>query len=54
MVWHPAIRGGLGWGNDNPAFRQFFTSPFILESTPERARSLNELYGTCRAAAVFR
>ena len=33
----------LGWGNDNPAFRQFFTSMFIPDSTPEQARSLNEL-----------
>jgi pimeloyl-ACP methyl ester carboxylesterase len=33
----------LGWGNDNPAFRQFFTSLFIPDSTPEQARSLNEM-----------
>jgi pimeloyl-ACP methyl ester carboxylesterase/DNA-binding CsgD family transcriptional regulator len=33
----------LGWGNDNPAFRQFFTSLLIPDSTPEQARSLNEL-----------
>jgi pimeloyl-ACP methyl ester carboxylesterase/DNA-binding CsgD family transcriptional regulator len=33
----------LGWGSDNPAFRQFFTSLFIPDSTPEQARSLNEL-----------
>ena len=33
----------LGWRNDNPAFRQFFTSQFIPNSTPEQARSLNEL-----------
>jgi pimeloyl-ACP methyl ester carboxylesterase/DNA-binding CsgD family transcriptional regulator len=33
----------LGWGNDNPAFRQFFTSLFIPDATPEQARSLNEL-----------
>jgi len=33
----------LGWGDDNPAFRQFFTSLFIPDSTPEQARSLNEL-----------
>ena len=33
----------LGWGNDNPAFRQFFTSLFIPELTLEQARSLNEL-----------
>jgi pimeloyl-ACP methyl ester carboxylesterase/DNA-binding CsgD family transcriptional regulator len=33
----------IGWRNDNPAFRQFFTSQFIPDSTPEQARSLNEL-----------
>src|ERR1043166_9468586 len=33
----------LGWENDNPAFRQFFTSLLIPDSTPEQARSLNEL-----------
>jgi pimeloyl-ACP methyl ester carboxylesterase/DNA-binding CsgD family transcriptional regulator len=33
----------LGWGNDNPAFRQFFTTLFIPESTLEQARSLNQL-----------
>ncbi len=33
----------LGWSNDNPAYRQFFTSLFIPDSTPEQARSLNEL-----------
>jgi pimeloyl-ACP methyl ester carboxylesterase len=27
----------LGWGNDNPAFRQFFTTLFIPESTLEQA-----------------
>jgi pimeloyl-ACP methyl ester carboxylesterase len=33
----------LGWNADNPAFRQFFTSLFIPDSTPEQARSLNDL-----------
>jgi pimeloyl-ACP methyl ester carboxylesterase/DNA-binding CsgD family transcriptional regulator len=33
----------LGWNNDNPAFRQLFTSLFIPESTSEQARSLNDL-----------
>ncbi len=33
----------IGWRNDNPAFRQFFTSQFIPDSTAEQARSLNEL-----------
>jgi pimeloyl-ACP methyl ester carboxylesterase/DNA-binding CsgD family transcriptional regulator len=33
----------LGWGNDNPAFRQFITSLLIPDATPDQARSLNEL-----------
>jgi pimeloyl-ACP methyl ester carboxylesterase len=33
----------LGWGNDNPAFRQFITSLLIPDSTLDQARSLNEL-----------
>jgi pimeloyl-ACP methyl ester carboxylesterase/DNA-binding CsgD family transcriptional regulator len=33
----------LGWRNDNPAFRQLFTSLFIPDATAEQARSLNEL-----------
>jgi pimeloyl-ACP methyl ester carboxylesterase len=33
----------LGWGNDNPAFRQFSTSLLIPDSTVDQARSLNEL-----------
>src|SRR5690348_8486051 len=33
----------LGWGSDKPAFRQLFTSMFIPDSTPEQARSLNDL-----------
>ena len=33
----------LGWSNENPAFRQFFTSLFIPEATSEQARSINEL-----------
>src|SRR5215471_38029 len=32
-----------GWGQDNPAFRQVFTSSFIPEGTPEQARWMNEL-----------
>jgi pimeloyl-ACP methyl ester carboxylesterase/DNA-binding CsgD family transcriptional regulator len=27
----------LGWGNDNPAFRQVYTAVFIPDSTPEQA-----------------
>jgi DNA-binding SARP family transcriptional activator/pimeloyl-ACP methyl ester carboxylesterase/predicted ATPase len=33
----------LGWGKDNPAFRQFFTSLFIPEATPEQIQWFNEL-----------
>jgi len=32
-----------GWGQDNPAFRQIFTSRFIPEGTPEQVRWMNEL-----------
>src|SRR5437899_11495557 len=34
---------GLGWGQDNPAFRQMFTSLFIPEAGPEQMRWYNEL-----------
>jgi pimeloyl-ACP methyl ester carboxylesterase/DNA-binding CsgD family transcriptional regulator len=33
----------LGWGNDNPAFRQFITSMLVPDATPDQARSHNEL-----------
>jgi pimeloyl-ACP methyl ester carboxylesterase/DNA-binding CsgD family transcriptional regulator len=33
----------LGWGNDNPAFRQVFTSRFIPEATDEQIRWFNDL-----------
>ena len=33
----------LGWGKENPAFRQFFTTQFIPEGTPEQYRWFNEL-----------
>jgi pimeloyl-ACP methyl ester carboxylesterase len=33
----------VGWGQDNPAFRQVFTSLFIPEGTPEQMQWLNEL-----------
>ena len=33
----------LGWGNDNPAFRQVFTSRFIPGATDEQTRWFNEL-----------
>ncbi|MEO6567011.1 MAG: alpha/beta fold hydrolase [Casimicrobiaceae bacterium] len=33
----------LGWGKDNPAFRQFFTTQFIPDGTPEQHNWFNEL-----------
>jgi pimeloyl-ACP methyl ester carboxylesterase len=32
-----------GWGQENPAYRQIFTSRFIPGATPEQARWFNEL-----------
>jgi len=32
-----------GWGQDNPAFRQVFTSSFIPDGTPEQFHWMNEL-----------
>ena len=32
-----------GWGQDNPAFRQLFTSLYAPDATPEQAASYNEL-----------
>jgi pimeloyl-ACP methyl ester carboxylesterase len=37
----------LGWGRDNPAFRQLFTSLFIPGGTPEQIRWFNELERLC-------
>lgn len=34
---------GLGWGKDNPAFRQFFSVRFIPDGTPEQQLWFNEL-----------
>ena len=33
----------IGWGRDNPAFRQVFTSQFIPDGTAEQFRAFNEL-----------
>lgn len=33
----------LGWGQDNPAFRQVFTTLFMPDATLEQTRSFNEL-----------
>ena len=32
-----------GWGQENPAFRQFFTSLFVPEGTPEQMQWFNDL-----------
>lgn len=32
-----------GWGKENPAFRQFFTSLFVPEGTPEQMQWFNDL-----------
>jgi KaiC/GvpD/RAD55 family RecA-like ATPase/pimeloyl-ACP methyl ester carboxylesterase len=33
---------GLGWGRDNPTFRQLFTSGFMPDATAEQMRGFNE------------
>ncbi|MSQ70712.1 MAG: alpha/beta fold hydrolase [Betaproteobacteria bacterium] len=33
----------IGWGKENPAFRQFFTTQFIPGGTPEQHQAFNEL-----------
>jgi pimeloyl-ACP methyl ester carboxylesterase len=32
-----------GWGQDNPAFRQIFTSLFMPDATPEQVKKFNDL-----------
>jgi len=34
---------GFGWGQDNPAFRQMFTSLYFPNATAEQAKWFNEL-----------
>lgn len=34
---------GIGWGQDNPAFRQMFTTLYFPDATPEQAHWFNEL-----------
>lgn len=34
---------GLGWGSDNPAFRQLFTTRFVPQGTPAQIGWFNEL-----------
>jgi pimeloyl-ACP methyl ester carboxylesterase/tRNA A-37 threonylcarbamoyl transferase component Bud32 len=33
----------LGWGKDNPAFRQLWTSLYAPDATPEQAQSFNDM-----------
>jgi pimeloyl-ACP methyl ester carboxylesterase/DNA-binding CsgD family transcriptional regulator len=42
----------LGWANENPAFRQLFTSLFIPDATPEQLRSLNHLMRIATAPEI--
>jgi pimeloyl-ACP methyl ester carboxylesterase/DNA-binding winged helix-turn-helix (wHTH) protein len=46
-----------GWGRNNPAFRQLFTSLFIPGATPEQMEGFNELQRQCAspeaAAALY-
>jgi pimeloyl-ACP methyl ester carboxylesterase/DNA-binding CsgD family transcriptional regulator len=45
----------LGWGKDNPAFRQVFTYCFIPEGTPEQISWFNDLMPTsCSAENAVR
>lgn len=48
---------GFGWGKENPAYRQVFTSLLIPDSTPAQAASFNELERMCTspecAARIF-
>lgn len=41
---------GIGWGRENPAYRQVFTSLLIPDSTPEQAASYTELERMCTSS----
>jgi len=41
---------GIGWGKENPAYRQVFTSLLIPDSSPEQAASYNELERMCTSS----
>jgi pimeloyl-ACP methyl ester carboxylesterase/DNA-binding CsgD family transcriptional regulator len=49
-VVRDAIR--VGWGKENPAFRQLFTSRFLPEGTPEQVAAFNELCRRTTSAEV--
>jgi pimeloyl-ACP methyl ester carboxylesterase/DNA-binding CsgD family transcriptional regulator len=42
----------VGWGKENPAFRQLFTSRFVPEGTPEQLAWFNELCRRTTSADV--
>ena len=42
----------VGWGQENPAFRQIFTTLFIPDGTPEQHRWFNELERVSTSPAV--
>ncbi|OGA65037.1 MAG: helix-turn-helix transcriptional regulator [Betaproteobacteria bacterium RIFCSPLOWO2_12_FULL_65_14] len=48
---------GMGWGRENPSYRQVFTSLLIPDSSPAQAESYNELERMCTspecAARIF-
>jgi DNA-binding CsgD family transcriptional regulator len=45
----------VGWGQDNPAFRQLFTNQFFPNATPEQVRSFNDLQRmSCEAPQAAR
>ena len=33
----------IGWGADNPAYRQLFTNPYVPEATPKQMGWFNEM-----------
>lgn len=41
-----------GWGLENPAYRQMFTSIFVPDATPEQAAWFNEQERTCTTPAM--
>ncbi len=43
----------VGWGKDNPAFRQVFTSRFIPGGTPEQLQWLNDLCLKTTTGEIF-
>jgi pimeloyl-ACP methyl ester carboxylesterase len=45
----------IGWGQDNPAFRQLFTNQFFPNATPDQVRSFNDLQRmSCEAPQAAR